>query len=639
MRFFILSLIQIFFFVNLSANEINLNDPFYKLGWKNLESPKISKIQIPNANASLEIIETEIYLNSKEDIKNYQEYLYGQEFNIDDIDEKLIISDKDQYYKIEAKYYDEGYISTDRYNNFKPSDLLEAMNKNKSDSIEKFSWALEPTLSENKISTYGYKVDWKDGDITYWYYGTILGRNGYVELKMTLYGDTSDGEDFFNFYNSIIKEISSTVEFDEQYKYSDFSEGDYLSSYTLTNIIDGSWGEGAAADLTNIVANCLITTGALKKGNIAEADHSRFAGKVINFYISDVRNEIMDLSLEDEVNVISGMYGIQDKQNFQKLNISSSNPRTYDISYTNIIEVVGDKVTDKSKYEYKNKLVIKDGVPKLLFAKIDQTGLSFNKWNLTLGCQDKEYSDDEITAAKSTSTLLGTTKPEWFDELAEKILKERGKTIDGGKIIDTKKMEDKAYSNYSLLIEQDAQDYMIVYRYPVSKEGEFAKGTYIYNSKSDYAEFFEQVYKNGPSNNLTTSIQQNKFNIDGELEDYISTDYILDDFNFSYSTRMGDYILNFETATGGERILSYISNKESFSLGSYLENEAWHASTFKILASISDFKNLAKNNPDTLCNILWEPLIKNLSIKELNNGNLEDELNKNGINNNSLECK
>ena len=39
------------------------------------------------------------------------------------------------------------------------------------------------------------------------------------------------------------------------------------------------------------------------------------------------------------------------------------------------------------------------------------------------------------------------------------------------------------------------------------------------------------------------------------------------------------------------------------------------------------------------CNILWEPLIKNLSIKELNNGNLEDELNKNGINNNSLECK
>ena len=634
MRFFILSLIQIFFFVNLSANEINLNDPFYKLGWKNLESPKFSKIQIPNANASVEIIESEIYLNSKEDIKNYQEYLYGQEYNIDDIDEKLIISDREQYYKIEAKYYDEGYITSDRYNNFKPSDLLEAMNKNKSDSIEKFSWVLEPTLSENKISTYGYKVDWKDGDITYWYYANILGRNGYVELKMTLFGDASDGEDFFNFYDNIIKEISSTVEFDEQYKYSDFSEGDYLSSYTLTNIIDGSWGEGAAADLTNIVANCLITTGALKKGNIAEADHSRFAGKVINFYISDVRNEIMDLSSEDEVNVISGMYGIQDRQNFQKLNISPNNPRTYDISYTNIIEVVGDKATNKSKYEYKNKLVVKDGVPKLLFAKIDQTGLSFNKWNLTLGCQDKEYTEEEIAAAKFDKSNPLAGKPEWFDQLVNKVITE------GDKITKQRGNNKEILPfNYSLLLEQDGDDYMIVNRYPGIQSGKLLKFIYVYNSKSEYAQFFEQVYKNGPNSNLITSIQPNKFNIDGELDDYISNDYILDDFNFSYSTRMGDYILNFETETGGERILSYISNNESFSLASYLENEAWHASTFKILASISDFKNLAKNNPDTLCNILWEPLIKNLSIKELNNGNLEDELNKNGINNNSLECK
>ena len=634
MRFFILSLLQIFFFVNLSANEINLNDPFYKLGWKNLESPKISKIQIPNANASVEIIESEIYLNSKEDIKNYQEYLYGQEYNIDDIDEKLIISDREQYYKIEAKYYDEGYITSDRYNNFKPSDLLEAMNKNKSDSIEKFSWVLEPTLSENKISTYGYKVDWKDGDITYWYYANILGRNGYVELKMTLFGDASDGEDFFNFYDNIIKEISSTVEFDEQYKYSDFSEGDYLSSYTLTNIIDGSWGEGAAADLTNIVANCLITTGALKKGNIAEADHSRFAGKVINFYISDVRNEIMDLSSEDEVSVLSGMYGIQDRQNFQKLNISPNNPRTYDISYTNIIEVVGDKATNKSKYEYKNKLVVKDGVPKLLFAKIDQTGLSFNKWNLTLGCQDKEYTEEEIAAAKFDKSNPLAGKPEWFDQLVNKVITE------GDKITKQRGNNKEILPfNYSLLLEQDGDDYMIVNRYPGIQSGKLLKFIYVYNSKSEYAQFFEQVYKNGPNSNLITSIQPNKFNIDGELEDYISNDYILDDFNFSYSTRMGDYILNFETETGGERILSYISNNESFSLASYLENEAWHASTFKILASISDFKNLAKNNPDTLCNILWEPLIKNLSIKELNNGNLEDELNKNGINNNSLECK
>ena len=38
-----------------------------------------------------------------------------------------------------------------------------------------------------------------------------------------------------------------------------------------------------------------------------------------------------------------------------------------------------------------------------LFAKIDQTGLSFNKWNLTLGCQDKEYTEEIATAKIFTS--------------------------------------------------------------------------------------------------------------------------------------------------------------------------------------------------------------------------------------------
>ena len=51
------------------------------------------------------------------------------------------------------------------------------------------------------------------------------------------------------------------------------------------------------------------------------------------FLYSNIKNEIMDVSPEDGISVLSGMYGIEDKQNFQKLNISSSNPRTYDINY------------------------------------------------------------------------------------------------------------------------------------------------------------------------------------------------------------------------------------------------------------------------------------------------------------------
>ena len=57
----------------------------------------------------------------------------------------------------------------------------------------------------------------------------------------------------------------------------------------------------------------------IEKAGITEVDYPRFAGKEIIFYITDVKNEIIDISSEDEVGVLSGMYGIQDKQNFQKI--------------------------------------------------------------------------------------------------------------------------------------------------------------------------------------------------------------------------------------------------------------------------------------------------------------------------------
>lgn len=626
-------LFHIIFCSNLSANEIDLNDPYYKLGWKNLKNPTRKTIEIPDANATIEIVESEIYLDEKFDIKSYEEYVNDEVLSIDDISENLIIADNEGYYTIEVEYRDEGYISSDRFKNFTSADLIETFGKRDFDSSVKFSWALEPKLSEDKVAVYGTKADFDDGFVIYFYSAKILGRQGFLDLTLSLSGDGTESEEFLSYYSEIIEEIASTVKFKDQYKYSAYTEDDYLSPYTLTNIIDGTWGEGVATDLTNIYGNCLITTGALKKAGITKEDYPRFAGKVINFYISDVRNEIMDLSSDDEVNVLTGMYGVQDRQNYQKLNISSNNSRSYDVSYTNIIELETDNPSNKVKYEYKNKLVIKDGVPKLLFAKIDQTGLSFNKWNLTIGCQDKEYTAEEMAAAKfDKSKSLSGIDPEKLNEIIKKIT-ENGK-------IKPELVKERAYSSYSLFIEQDGSDYLIVYKYPDTRKSEvFAKATYIYNSKSDYAEFFEQVYKNGPSNNLTTSIQPNKFNIDGELEDYISSEYMLDDFNFNYSTRMGDYMLNFDTKTGGRRILSYIKKKESFSLASYLENEAWHASTFKVLSNIEDFKNLAKSHPSTLCNILWEPLIKNLNIKELNEGNLEEELNNNGISKSSLGCK
>ena len=141
-------LLVFFCFQTISiANEINLEDPFYKLGWKNLQNSKTSIVIIPNTNATLEVLESEIYLDQKENIKNYLEYNKGAVVNIDDIDEVFIIVDKEKFYEVEISYSDVGYVSSDRFKNFTPKDIMNTMKQNKPESVSDVNWVLEPGLS------------------------------------------------------------------------------------------------------------------------------------------------------------------------------------------------------------------------------------------------------------------------------------------------------------------------------------------------------------------------------------------------------------------------------------------------------------------------------------------------------------
>ena len=59
-----------------------------------------------------------------------------------------------------------------------------------------------------------------------------------------------------------------------------------------------------------------------------------------------------------------------------------------------------------------------------MFAKIDQTGLSFNKWNLTIGCQDKEYTEAEILTAKydKSNPLLKNIDPKTIESVINRVI-------------------------------------------------------------------------------------------------------------------------------------------------------------------------------------------------------------------------
>ena len=79
-------------------------------------------------------------------------------------------------------FLNSGYINTDRFKNFTPKDIMNTMKQNKPESVSDINWVLEPGLSEEKISTYGYRIDWMDGDVSYEYEGIVLGRNGYLKI-------------------------------------------------------------------------------------------------------------------------------------------------------------------------------------------------------------------------------------------------------------------------------------------------------------------------------------------------------------------------------------------------------------------------------------------------------------------------
>ena len=164
------------------------------------------------------------------------------------------------------------------------------------------------------------------------------------------------------------------------------------------------------ADITEIF--CLPKIADLKKANIETEDWPRFAGKEINFAIDFEEKLIADMSVDPELSLITGMYGIDDAQEFEKI--------SYGIRYKNEIKVdAGNE--NELKYSYVNILKIVNNKPTELIAKVDQTGFSMSSWNFRIGCRDYKFSEKEKLEAKKLPKPGDL--PEWFPKLIEKMEK------------------------------------------------------------------------------------------------------------------------------------------------------------------------------------------------------------------------
>lgn len=139
-----------------------------------------------------------------------------------------------------------------------------------------------------------------------------------------------------------------------------------------------------------INAFCLIKITDLIKSGLEPGDHNRFAGKEIRFIINLEENIILDISEDSEVSVITGMYGPSDMREITK-NLGI-------ISYRNKINLNSDR--GEVQYKYNNSIIVHENKPVALKARIDQSGVSFNKWNFEIGCRNYEHTYDEKIKAK-----------------------------------------------------------------------------------------------------------------------------------------------------------------------------------------------------------------------------------------------
>ena len=131
---------------------------------------------------------------------------------------------------------------------------------------------------------------------------------------------------------------------------------------------------------------CLVTKTDLEKGKLALIDYKRFVGKVIKLKIDFNKNLVSNLSKDWGLSVIIGI-NTMESINFKKIYGG--------ISYVNEKQVRGE-AGKKIFYKYDNRIMIGEGgqIPSLTIA-IKQKGFSIEKFDLSINCRDKDYTEEE----------------------------------------------------------------------------------------------------------------------------------------------------------------------------------------------------------------------------------------------------
>lgn len=160
-------------------------------------------------------------------------------------------------------------------------------------------------------------------------------------------------------------------------------------------------------------------------------------------------------------------------------------------------------------------------------------------------------------------------------------------------------------SNYSILIEEDFDSAMFIYRHQNSpNSGEIF----------DYEnfEFFSKTYKNKFSD-TASFVQPAHLKVSNDQLSYQRREYRLKKFEYDYNVnRSGLSLLTFKVPMEMDK---YINENIPFSI-STLSKTAWYAGTFTLVQNDNDLKEILSNNPETFCKIILHTKKINKTIRE-----------------------
>ena len=183
-----------------------------------------------------------------------------------------------------------------------------------------------------------------------------------------------------------------------------------------------------------------------------------------------------------------------------------------------------------------------------------------------------------------------------------------------------------ANESVSILLEQDNDTLMVIYRYPSGSDG-------IIISYGGY-KWFKKVYNNR-TNKEETFIQPAKFGVSGNMKSWMLPRYEIDDFNFEFKTRGDDQYINFLSAQAINEIEGYITQGKRFSIATYQPGIAWYAGTFTPISNLNNFLNLSNENTRIFCKILVEDFMINSFNREISSNNVSQLVEKAGYKCNS----